>query len=1719
MHSRQLLILCSVLLMLMGGAIMPASMAPQANIVMHDDAVFSQGGSYDGTIPMNSCVFVGDVVNDYQTALSYLAAVPLSIRSNTTHMTSALLLPDTDAYETPLEEWLALADYAMQEAIYIGDVSNPDFISAGGFADNTYYIDGENYFDVAAEIAVQFFGGTSQVVLVEANPTIRYNNDTLYDTSNVLSGLSTTYMSGTTSQSNDWEWFGNYNPTGGGAIFTLENGDEYIWFDLLAREDGEYYPLDFPYLDGESVRFPYTDRPGEQWVLHAIDLYNYVRTVYLDIRVQVPQAEFYSFTVEPGEDCVIDFEVDVTTEAAVGMNVLGPSGDLVLSANRFALFSEYGDTTGFSATLAHPAPGTYQAYVYNAESHSVGYSIEITKKVIMEDWREAGASAANGASIASALGAPLLYYNSDGLSPYTLGALTILQPERAVVVKPMGTHVYDIGSHLHDLEIQPTMLDSFGEIQSYLEVLHTQGPPLGVGDLVVYDGDGTFFSSAGLAATQRRTVAVPFDYDDSGLMTLSQIPEQLNWMREYTMPLASTFSILDVWTSSGRLSGMNPPFESMRDIANAFYQWVTETTGITNLQTTITIAPYRGFGDTLAPTFERAIAGRTKPGRYPSGENSATLVQLMRNILRVPLQTAPSRSLVGLGTHLVYSHFAGVETNTRSTVYVANSENFPTYMTDAGLVPDQEVGPQVIAELALSPYFWLASTHGGVGGEGYDIEGIAALLNGDAYRGYDEGAYPFDPDQDDDGVVNPPESYITGYNVSDFVTGVDLNGMFAYFDSCQLASSYAPATMMEAGCDAVVACRVDALIGASDLFEMRVMESMSAWEMSLGAAMNGAYGINSHVYSTGSEGVDTYATSSTVGVVGASCIQFIIYGDPDVTLYDHSKTAAPFANREGGIGPGHTVRAHPGTSYELPIGPHDPVGNVFAKEGDYTVEVYSPTDTLLVSDSVHCTNQSLGGFVYNISVSDPLGLYRVEITDSATLEEYTFGILLEWPVLEVVYLETSQLSQFGYWTIDISVVNPHVVYADTAMTVYVGGQVIASMDVEWAPGYSEQSVSLEAAFMPYGTPEINVVMVLTVSSAQCCSYTSTLSISLHWISIVLYGILPVLGVAVVIFGLLAQRSMKKNSLLHTALEKEVEEEYEEAFNTYMDLDLLEGGIRTAVKAGFTEKVLERVMQARNPQVNAILAESARGLYDRGEFLLAGRVFASIGDTQAQTQSNIMHSFETGDVSNAAVLMKGLLTSGHQALASVMLLESHTSGIAGKLMEAIGSPMLGLADYMVRQNQPYQPLLDSIQDIEDDSLRLSLWVSFVASDRVLREILEAPSVGDMVAKTNFLTGNTRDAIASEVVAELAKGKNSTKIRDYLSGIGMNIASFSVLTRGVVDQLMDSPSNKTMRNLLSTLAKEVPGSDAYTAEVFEVLELLEGGDSSKAAAIDGSRTLDLMATVANPAVVEKLVGRLHRNRFGSGSPDSLGVSDLGEYTLALRYAALAAPRPVSEVIERELSEVEPVLRQKIKQQARSVLLEVDFKPESSWSTHSTVERLIIQNVDRTNPFATIDALAEAAGETGFPELEQLVANTMNDDESVRAFVRRAANDPRIRQKLARGQAVQLGGLHVPLSNEQVLASIAREEWSAKAAYAWKNGVQASAYGVLSTVLSNVDKTRANWLEEATSLICRYVAHLNARRLYHKSGTSAAIRYLCDAAGLTPVQERSLRDQCGG
>jgi hypothetical protein len=520
--------------------IMPALQGRATPIAIQNEIILelgeaetAQSSGYSGVIPMNLSVMVGDSGDDLADAYNFLAAVPFAIRSNSTHTASGLILPDDiEDYASPLDDWLELLGGSMNELVFIGDVQNTDHLALTSVANSHTTITGTDHIEIAANLAQEFFIGTSSVVLVEAPNINQFSESiTVTNTSSTLSSMSYESKTGSTSSSSDWEYYGSFSPSGGGAIITLTSGDDYIWFDLLAREGSRYYPMDFPYYDGRTVMYPYEERPGSTWILHAIDFYDYDRTVTLNFDIDVPDADFYPFTVESGEDCRIDFDLSVVggTACDIGLNVLDPSGNIILNANRFALIEDVAEVSEISVSLSHPTPGQYRAYVYSAEHTSVSYDLSIVKRVISDDRQAAAAGAANGAGLASLLGAPLLYTNGGSLETVTLQTIQALSPQTVYFVNPIGPVDSSIEDELDGLGLYVNTIENFAEVQLMLSALDARNSAQG--SAILYDSIGTAFAAAGLSVAHRKGPAIPFSYGDSGLMTISQIPEQISWNR------------------------------------------------------------------------------------------------------------------------------------------------------------------------------------------------------------------------------------------------------------------------------------------------------------------------------------------------------------------------------------------------------------------------------------------------------------------------------------------------------------------------------------------------------------------------------------------------------------------------------------------------------------------------------------------------------------------------------------------------------------------------------------------------------------------------------------------------------------------------------------------------------------------------------------------------------------------------------------------------------------------------------------------------------------------------------------------------------------------------------------------------------------------------------------------------------------------------------------
>lgn len=1482
--------------------IMPALQGRATPIAIQNEIILelgeaetAQSSGYSGVIPMNLSVMVGDSGDDLADAYNFLAAVPFAIRSNSTHTASGLILPDDiENYASPLDDWLELLGGSMNELVFIGDVQNTDHLALTSVANSHTTITGTDHIEIAANLAQEFFIGTSSVVLVEAPNINQFSESiTVTNTSSTLSSMSSRSQTGSTSSSSDWEYYGSFSPSGGGAIITLTSGDDYIWFDLLAREGSRYYPMDFPYYNGRTVMYPYEERPGSTWILHAIDFYDYDRTVTLNFDIDVPDADFYPFTVESGEDCRIDFDLSVVggTACDIGLNVLDPSGNIILNANRFALIEDVAEVSEISANLSHPTPGQYRAYVYSAEHTSVSYDLSIVKRVISDDRQAAAAGAANGAGLASLLGAPLLYTNGGSLETVTLQTIQALSPQTVYFVNPIGPVDSSVEDELDGLGLYVHKIENFTEVQSMLSTLDARNSSQD--SAILYDSIGTAFAAAGLSVAHRKGPAIPFSYGDSGLMTLSQIPEQISWNREYQMPLAATFSLLDIWTSSGDLSDMNPPVVSMTDIADEFFSWLSDLVGIDSVDDVISIAPYYGPGEALPPSFERALTGKAHAGRYSSIDTDATLVQIMRSILRVPLMSASSRSHEALGSYLVYSYGDQVMANNRAYSTIDNSNDFSSLVTSAGLSSVMQVGPSTISELADAPYAWVATVHGGIGYDLYEHDGRIALFNSDVWRAYDNGRSPSSPDADTSGsplhVVNPPEYYMDIYNISQLVTGANLRGMFALLDSCQVGSSYGPSTLMESGADAVVACRTDTLVGPADMFEYHIIRSMVDNHETLGVALDSAFSINSHRYALYDIGLDTYVSSSDVAVVGASCIQFTIFGDPDITLYDWAAIPYPVTNRIR-VGPSHDPRAYPGSTYRLPLDIHDPVGNAYALEGIYSISVFDTENNLLTSGTVICTTQEVGVFEIEFTSASPLGTYNVEITD--TDDVFYTQIILEWPDLIVESIDSTSFTELGTWNFEIVVFNPQDVVAETVVQVSLNNDVLLISDASWLPGFSTNEFELVMVFGPSGNQTLNVVITIGTQAVECCNYDTSVLISSHWVTPVLWIVVPALSVCVAVSGIYIRMTGSKVISLQNAMDAEASGDHDAAFDLYYENRLAKAATRVAVKAGFPEEMMATLLQRFGSFVTNNLQTLANAALLEYDYKRASKIFLLLGHNDKGLQYKAIDELEEGKIDEAVETfheIASLNISGY-ALKVISHLKNMNESTRSRFISHVKEDLLSLASRLRQDEANQNMLLSVVEDEAEDEYLVRFLLNMGRVGASAERILSLKTVPKMVKLTNSLDEDQRNSLAPVVVGYMVASYKPKQVAKYLTTIGVSDRAKEEAVSPIIQQLIQEPSNKDWISTLRSISKSSSTGSLQTVDdSIDAVESIIAAAEEMGVSVEHIRSSALVPVVAglkDRTIAKKILSQIEKQALTGNVPASANIDALADYVYGLR-----------------------------------------------------------------------------------------------------------------------------------------------------------------------------------------------------------------------------------------
>jgi hypothetical protein len=796
--------------------------------------------------------------------------------------------------------------------------------------------------------------------------------------------------------------------------------------------------------------------------------------------------------------------------------------------------------------------------------------------------------------------------------------------------------------------------------------------------------------------------------------------------------------------------------------------------------------------------------------------------------------------------------------------------------------------------------------------------------------------------------------------MSDIVGGANLRGMFALLDSCQLGSSYAPSTMMESGADAVVACRTDTIVGPADLFEYNVLDAMLDQD-TLKSAIAYAFDVNSHRYSFSDLGLDSFVSTSEAVIIGASCIQFSIFGDPDISLYDWSATPHAVVDRCVSVGPSATQWAHPGSTYRLTLGIRDPVGNMFAAEGTYNIVVYDPDDVILTSGLAICTSHELGGYDIHFDSSAALGVYDVEITDTDTNSTFYTKIVLDWPELVVEHVYASTYSELGTWNIVVAVTNPHDAPAETTVQVSLGGDVLLISDATWQPGYSENTFEVVMIFGHSGREILNVVITMGPQAYECSNYEILVGIRSHWVTPMLWILIPALSVCVVVGGLYTRRIASSVVSLQEGLEAEIEGNHETAFDLYCKSGMVRAATRITVKEDFPEEMMTKLLQSfiyENIVLENIHKVASSSVLN-GDYKTASKVYFVLGNGAQGHLYRALAEIENGNVAEVVDAFSEVLTLNNSGYAMEIIsnLQTRDESFRAEFVSQATEDIYTLGTKIRGNTSNQEQLLALIDDHFNDENLIKLKMSLGRVSEVAEKILSQNTIPKMIKLTKMLDTTEQISLCPFIVDSLIQSHKPSQVAKYITSIDIDDRAKEMVVAPMIRQLIDQPTDKTRIKALQSISQSsTTGSLRTIDNALDSIKNLISAAEDMGVAAEQMRSTALIPVIAgmkDRSLAEKLLFQTEEQILQGSVPGSADLGALADYVYSLRSATYVYD-DVLPPIRIRLDSYKGTLENRLSKAIQESYIECSFRAgEDDWLETSSEE--IAEHIISTIPIA--------------------------------------------------------------------------------------------------------------------------------------------------------------------
>ncbi|MHA1812126.1 MAG: hypothetical protein ACTSYX_01705 [Candidatus Thorarchaeota archaeon] len=629
--------------------------------------------------------------------------------------------------------------------------------------------------------------------------------------------------------------------------------------------------------------------PLQFWVPNTADG-EWTLTLYPEINVaspvQVSGALFYhsghaeQITVpSDASEMRIDLSWD---NAATDLNLalIDPTGRLAAWAPAGSIISSPGNE---KVTIPYPMAGTWTAVVawMNAtdEENNVVLSWDIT--TISPNLSSYLESAANGAALASLLNAPLLYVTPEGIPEVTTWAVDHLGVSVSFLVDPGSLQ----SSSLVDALGEFSFVNNLNNYHLVSQWIHNLSDSYDV-VLTVPKGTGDeWFAPAAFAGAVHGAPVFSLCGDDNFMTTRAEA----TWVPYLIGPEIDVYitSRYTTRTENGWYDERIPNKYVMEYTAAQFEQFLDDR-GMYDENASQAVVVMSDV-NTIKPSFDRALQSHFQPGRIPA--SSAALASIMINRAahhRFLFRVADSAD-TALVSMYAYTEGAGFVDNNFNYYTINQYENATTMLSAMGFDIESHIGyNEVFSTIASQVGFWTMSTHGTLTRyptdppDRPDGTGLFSLRDEDMPYGVETSTAR---DANGDNLINPVmfegESAHHRIESTDTLEAEieDIGSPIIIITACLLGGSRLPTMMMEHGAVAVMASPRTVYFQPAAMLALFAMNQLTSGN-STGEALSYAISLISADYT------DPLSTGDPRDYAN----QYILYGDPEVHLYEPAST-------------------------------------------------------------------------------------------------------------------------------------------------------------------------------------------------------------------------------------------------------------------------------------------------------------------------------------------------------------------------------------------------------------------------------------------------------------------------------------------------------------------------------------------------------------------------------------------------------------------------------------------------------------------------------------------------------------------------------------------------------------------------------------------------------------------------------------------------------------